>query len=68
MTYTVSSGTLNPSIPLLTYLLTAKAADDDGDVYYSREFNDVGICIIGLVHYMLLKLKKKNAWHLWRKF
>jgi len=23
------------------------------------EFDDVGICVIGLAHYMLLKMKKK---------
>jgi len=28
-----------------------------------REFDDVGICIISLARYTLLKLKEKNAWH-----
>jgi len=37
---------------------TAKATDDDGDVYCGRKFDDVGICIIGLVRCTLLKLKE----------
>ena len=40
---------------------TAKLTDDYGDVYYGREFDDVGICTISLAHYMLLKLKEKKC-------
>jgi len=48
---------------LRTRIKLEKLTDDDGDVYYGREFDNVGICVIGPADYMLLKLKEKNRWH-----
>jgi len=33
---------------------TAKLTDDDRDVYYGRECDDVGICVINLACYTLV--------------